>query len=321
MSKSVLVIGGSYFIGKSIAENLFKNGYNVTLLNRGTREPFNKQIKQITCDRGNLEEMKKTLEGKIFDYIVETSFYDLSWSEVLLKSFKNILKAKAFVFISSSAVYDVDNLSIPFTETDSLAENRYWTAYGTGKIKTEKLYTDFFKDTDVRLIILRPPYVYGEENYAQRENFIFNHIINDIPVVVPVNDFKLQFIYSKDLAEIVKYFISENKEKFVVCNVGNKKAVTCTQWIRACSEAAGKEAEIIKFDYKKHNCVIRDFFPFFDYDNVLDVTEINKRITAETDFVKGLKNSFNWFCENKDKIKFKENVEENIRKIQKDLKL
>lgn len=321
MGKSVLIIGGSYFIGKSIAENLFENGYDVTLLNRGTREPFHKEVKQISCDRGNLEEMKKALDGKTFDYIVETSFYDLSWSEVLLKSFKNILKAKAFIFISSSSVYDVENLTIPFAETDPLAENKYWTGYGTGKIKTEKLYTDFFKDTDVRLIILRPPYVYGEENYAQRENFIFYHIINDIPVVVPIMDYKLQFIYSKDLAKIVEHLISENREKLVVCNVGNKKAVTCTQWIEACSAATGKNAEIIMFDYKKHNYTIRDFFPFFDYDNVLDVTEINKRITVETDFVEGLKNSFNWFCENKDKIVFKANVEENIRKIQEEVRL
>lgn len=319
MSKSVLIIGGSYFIGKSIAENLFKNGYNVTLLNRGTRQPFNKEVKQISCDRGNLEEMKRALEGKVFDYIVETSFYDLTWSEVLLKSFKNILKAKAFVFISSSAVYDVKNLTIPFSETDPLAENKYWTGYGIGKIKTERLYTDFFKNTDVRLIILRPPYVYGEENYAQRESFIFNHIINNNPVVVPITNFKLQFIYSKDLAKIVEYFISKNDEKFVVCNVGNKNAVTCTQWVEACSAASEKKAEIIMFDYIKYNYTIRDFFPFFDYDNVLDITEINKRFTSETDFTEGLKNSFNWFNENKDKIQFKANVEENIRKIHEEI--
>ncbi len=321
MNKSVLIIGGSYFIGKSIAENLFDKGYNVTLLNRGTREPFNKQIKQISCDRGNFEEMKKALENKTFDYIVETSFYDISWSKVLLKSFKNILNAKAFIFISSSAVYDVENLTIPFSETDSLAKNKYWTEYGTGKLETEKLYTNFFKNTNVRLIILRPPYVYGEENYAQRESFIFNNIINNIPVIIPITNFKLQFIYSKDLAKIVEYFINENNEKLVICNVGNKDALTCKQWVEACSEAAEKKAEIIMFDYKKHNYAIRDFFPFFDYDNVLNVEKINERISVETDFVQGLKNSFNWFYKNKNKIEFKVNVEENIQKILKKIKL
>ena len=75
------------------------------------------------------------------------------------------------------------------------------------------------------------------------------------------------------------------------------------------------------FDYKKHNYAIRDFFPFFDYDNVLNVEKINERISVETDFVQGLKNSFNWFYKNKNKIEFKVNVEENIQKILKKIKL
>lgn len=315
MREKVLIIGGSYFIGKKIAETMLKKGYEVTLLNRGTREPFSKEIKQICADRGNLEQMKTALAGKCFDYVVETSFYDLVWSEILLNSFENIKSIKAFVYISSSAVYDAENLTIPFKENDNLSENKYWTLYGKGKLETEKLYRGFFSKTNVRLAILRPPYVYGEENYAQRESFVFNHIINDIPLVVPSSDCKLQFIYSGDLAEIVYYFLSQNNEKEIICNVGNKEPVSCSLWVEKCSEAVGKKAAVISFDYKANGFADRDFFPFYDYDNVLDVTKINKLIQAETPFLKGLKTSFQWFMKNKDNIPFKENVEENIQKI------
>lgn len=35
--KSVLIMGGTYFIGKSMVEALKEGGYEITLLNRGTK--------------------------------------------------------------------------------------------------------------------------------------------------------------------------------------------------------------------------------------------------------------------------------------------
>lgn len=49
--KKVLVMGGSYFIGKKIVEVL-KNNYEVTVLNRGTKEEIS-GINHIKCDRND----------------------------------------------------------------------------------------------------------------------------------------------------------------------------------------------------------------------------------------------------------------------------
>lgn len=59
MGKSVLILGGSYFIGKKISEKLLHAGYKITLLNRGTKQPFSTKIQQISGDRGNKEEINK----------------------------------------------------------------------------------------------------------------------------------------------------------------------------------------------------------------------------------------------------------------------
>ncbi|NLK96111.1 MAG: NAD-dependent epimerase/dehydratase family protein [Clostridiales bacterium] len=314
--EKVLVLGGSYFIGKKIVEVLLSNKYDVTVLNRGSCLLDN--INQLICNRNNVEEMKSTLLGKEFNYVIDVSGLNKKQSEILCESIDSS-KLKKIIFISSSAVYDVDNLSIPYAETDNLRENAYWGEYGTNKIEAENCYLSFSKKKNIDVIILRPPYVYGENNYVQRESFIFDHLLNNKPILIPNTNSKIQFIYAKDLANIIVKIIRDDNLKTEIFNVGNREFVTFEEWIIACSKVASIEPVIIKYDYKKHGYSERDFFPFHDYDNVLDVSKIKKIYPEETDFLLGLKEAYNWYLCEKDNIKFKEEVINNEEIINKEL--
>lgn len=318
MSQNVLVMGGSYFIGRKIVDILIENNYNVTVLNRGTHTVQN--TTQIICNRDNIAEMSKALQDKSFDYVIDVSGVNKNQIQTLCSCLK-MADIKKFVFISSSAVYDIDNLIIPFKEKDSLATNNHWFDYGTNKIKAESYLTDFFADKPTQLIMLRPPYMYGENNYAQRESFIFNRLSNNLPVILPSSNPKLQFLYTTDLANIVISLLDNESQKVAIYNVGNKQPVTSMEWVEYCGSVLNKKPEIIMYDYKKDGYYIRDFFPFPDYDNVLDVSKINASITLnETLFVDGLKESYKWYIENKDNICFKPHIEENCNKIFNSLK-
>ena len=202
MAEKVLVLGGSYFVGKKIVEYLAEKEYEVTVLNRGTKPVSTKNVTQLICDRNDAAAMKQVLAGKPFDYVIDVSWQDVSWVKHLCDAL-NFDPVKKLIFISSSAVYDVENLSIPFKEDDTLAENKYWTFYGQGKIDAEKYYAEFLQDKSTNLVMLRPPYIYGEYNYAQRESLIFRQLVEDKPVVIPKSNPKLQFIYTEDLAAII----------------------------------------------------------------------------------------------------------------------
>ena len=188
--------------GKKIADVLSKE-YSVTVLNRGTK-PKSENVETIICDRNDSQAMKIALSEKHFDFVIDVSGTNAEQSKILCENL-NLESVKSFVFISSSAVYDVEHLNIPFSENDFLAENKYWTDYGTNKIEAENYLIKNFDKADTNLFILRPPYVYGENNYAQRESFIFEHLLKDKTIIVPNNgETKLQFIYSGDLANIIK---------------------------------------------------------------------------------------------------------------------
>lgn len=314
--KNVLVMGGSYFIGKKIVSVLCDKGFCVTVLNRGTKQS-DKRAASIVCDRNNKEQMKSSLFGKSFDTVIDVCGVNANQIKILCESI-DISVLEGFVFISSSSVYDVNSLTIPFKVGDPLGEN-VWGEYGTDKIKAEKYLCDRFSDIDVRLDILRPPYVYGEDNYAQRESFVFEHVMNKRPILVPQSNPLLQFIYTGDLAEIIVALQSDNTKGINIYNVGNKKALTSKQWVEACAEVVGLKADIIEYDYKKDKRFIRDFFPFYDYDNILDVSPINEIMSHETAFSDGLENAYKWFLKNRHNIEFKQQVETNERDILKKL--
>ncbi len=311
--EKILVMGGSYFIGKKIVEVLLENNYEVYVLNRGSNITP-QGAKQLICDRNDENQMRNILKELEFEIVVDVSGLNSDHASILYKAL-NKNKIKKFIFISSSAVYDIDKLNLPFKETDILGENKYWGQYGTDKIAAEVKYQELFKQDSMELIILRPPYVYGENNYAQRESFIFDHIYYNKPIIIPASNPRLQFIYTTDLANIIIKLINTKLPNLAIFNVGNKKEVLVSEWIDMCAKVMGKSHDTIMFDYKEEGYMIRDFFPFHDYSNVLDVTKINEIYEIETNFEVGLRAAYEWYLENQHSIVFKKNVLENETKI------
>ena len=71
----------------------------------------------------------------------------------------------------------------------------------------------------------------------------------------------------------------------------------------------------MEVDYKSLGRGVREFYPFFDYDNVLSTTIMDKYWSKETSFYEGLRVSYSWFKENKENIVFKANVDKSLYEI------
>ena len=318
MKKRVLVVGGSYFIGRSIVNTFLNADYDVYVLNRGHVPVWDKRIHQIICDRDNGSMLKEALYKKEFEIVIDVCGLDSKQAERLCSALDREC-IETFIFISSSAVYDIKSLDIPYKEGDSLAENPYWWDYGTDKIKAESYYRGHFIWTKTRLVILRPAYVYGENNYVQRESFIFKHVEEHKPVLIPASNPRLQFVYAPDLADFALKAAQSAKENISIYNIGNSESLTARQWVEACAAAAGGYVDIIEYDYETSGRNVRDFFPFYDYDNVLDVSKMKSLFHRETLFLDGLKNAYLWYRANAGSIEFKKNVAMNEEQILKEL--
>ena len=296
----ILVTGGTVFVSKYIAEFFALKGHEVYVLNRNTKPQLD-CVKLIECDRGDIGDK---LKNQRFDAVIDVTAYTAEDIDNLLDGLESF---DSYVMISTSAVYP-ETLKMPFKEGDKLGANIFWGDYGVNKIAAENALLNRVPDA----YILRPCYIYGEYNNLYREAFVFDCAERNLPFYVPQDgSMPLQFIHICDICRLIEILLNEKPEQRIY-NVGDK-AITITEWVKACYRAAGKIAELINVmdGTKQHK-----YFPFMNYGYVLDVTEQNKLLPDHLPLYEGLRRSYNWYKNNRDcvkKRKFFEFIEQNFK--------
>jgi nucleoside-diphosphate-sugar epimerase len=280
--ESVLIMGGSYFIGKHVVDAL-KKTYKVTVLNRGSNPLNDNKVKELICDRNDQDKMHDLLHGKPFDYVVDISCFTPKQAEILASSL-HLLSLKKYVFISTSAVYDIKE-PVPYDETVSLLGDSPFKDYALNKIACEAYFQSIL--TDDQLVIYRPPYVYGEDNYILRERLIFYLLENELPIYIPRTNNKAQFVYVGDIATYTKKAL-DNTIPGGVYNVGLSTHETFTSWVDACSKIVGKTAHKVIVDHNDTDVNLNHVFPFFAIDIVLNPSKIKQYVKEDTAFEAGL---------------------------------
>ena len=105
--KTLLVLGGTRFLGPAVVEAARKKGWKISLFNRGRSNPtWFPELEHLHGDRnGDL----KSLEGRSWDFVVDTS----GFVPRLVKDSATLLapRVSQYVFVSSISVFK--NLSKP----------------------------------------------------------------------------------------------------------------------------------------------------------------------------------------------------------------
>ncbi len=285
--KKILVTGGTVFVSRYIAEDYIAKGYDVYVLNRNSRMQ-SAGAKLIQADRYDLGDI---LRHYHFDIVIDVTAYTAKAVDLLLDALGSY---EEYVLISSSAVYP-EHCSQPFTEETQLGTNKYWGKYGTDKIEAEETLMKRNKNA----YIVRPPYLYGPMNNVYREAFVFDCALKDRKFYLPKNgEMKLQFFHVHDLCEFINVIL-KNKPHQHIFNVGNKDAVSIREWVEFCYRIAGKKVEFINvFDGIEQ----RNYFSFYNYEYYLDVSKQYKLMHDITSLYNGLKDSFDWYKNNPDKV-------------------
>ncbi|MEE1218382.1 MAG: NAD-dependent epimerase/dehydratase family protein [Ruminococcus sp.] len=281
----VLVTGSTTFVSKYVAEYFVNKGDEVYVLNRNTRKQLDGVV-LIECDRMNIGDK---LKGLHFDLVIDTAYTKEQVKELVnaLDSFTD------YVFVSSSAVYPETNPQ-PFTEEQKCGRNSVWGDYGTNKLEAEQYLTENVKQA----YILRPPYFYGVYENLHREALPFDCAMADRKFYIPESNMKLHFFNVSDLCKFIDVLIEKHPENRIF-NVGNKDAVTTKEWVNLCYKAAGKEPQIVSVD---KSVAQRDYFCFYDYEYVLDVSKMLELMDSTVSLEQGLKEEFEWYKDNLDSV-------------------
>ncbi len=284
--KKILVTGGTVFVSRYIAEHYVAKGYDVYVLNRNTKEQ-SKGVHLIQADRHNLGD---ALRGICFDVVIDTG-YTACDVEMLLDA---LGEYKDYIFISSSAVYP-EYAPQPFKEDTVTAVNRYWGKYGTNKIEAE----NSLLRRDPNAYIVRPPYLYGQMNNVYREAFVFDCALANRKFYLPTDgEMKLQFFHIDDLCRFLDIILKKRPTQHIF-NAGNQHAVSVREWVELCYCVVGKQVEFVNVyaDIEQRN-----YFSFYNYEYLLDVTGQCEWMPDTKPMEEGLTEAFKWYIENKDKV-------------------
>lgn len=199
-----------------------------------------------------------------------------------------------YIMISSSAVY-LETNSQPFTEEQECGFNIHWEDYGTNKIDAEKYLLNKVHNA----YIIRPPYLYGKMNNLYREAFVFECAEKNLPFFVPENkEMKLQFFDIEDLCIFIEKIIADKPENHIF-NVGNPETVSIEEWVRLCYGVLGKTPDIRCVQPEINQ---RLYFPFRNYEYILDVTRQMEIMPDVKPLEIGLKQSYDWYKNNRELI-------------------
>src|SRR5688572_23052479 len=97
----LLILGGSGFVGRALVEEGLARGWNVTTLNRGTREPVD-GVTALAGDRTTPEGLA-ALGDRRWDVVADT----WSWAPAAVRASAAFLadRADSYLYVSSRSVY------------------------------------------------------------------------------------------------------------------------------------------------------------------------------------------------------------------------
>tara|TARA_R110002167_G_scaffold74115_1_gene207606 strand:+ start:1192 stop:2025 length:834 start_codon:yes stop_codon:yes gene_type:complete len=215
--KKILIIGGNRFVGKKVAQTLFKE-HNITVLNRKGTSPVECNI--IQQDRNKLKELPE------YDIIIDMCLYNLEQTKNIVDILKKQQNLQQYIFISSIA-----------------SELEFFGKYGKQKLQAEK-YLMLSRNKDLPWTILKPTYILGIDNPHDRESYYIKKILNnEIIEVEGKGDQPLSFVFSEDIVKVICKIIKE-KTIHKTYNLCNDDVVTLKELITITSDVVGKTTNI-----------------------------------------------------------------------------
>ena len=208
-SLSILVLGGTGFIGPHEVEYALERGHTVTTFNRGRRAGmYGTRVEELVGDRdANVDDGLKALEGdRQWDVVLDNSGYvprHVRDSAELLSG-----RCGRYLYISTVAVYDFDSDTSDFPEAGPLApladksvEQVTGETYGPLKAECDRIVRGIYGDA---CTVVRPAYILGPGDTTDRFTYWVERINRGGDVLGPSHrDLTIQGVDVRDLTEWV----------------------------------------------------------------------------------------------------------------------
>lgn len=223
----LLILGGTVFLGRHIAEAALARGHNVTLFNRGRHAPdLFPEAEKLRGDRdGDLS----ALQGRTFDAVIDTSGYRPEQVRTVVNALAG--RDPHYTFISSISVYRGFPPGRSYDAGDPLAEGN--EGYGALKARCEEALEAKLPGGVAHV---RPGLIAGPYDPTDRFTYWPRRISQGGEVLAPGRPERpVQLIDARDLADWCVR-LAETRTTGAFNAVGPAARLTMGEVLEACRE-------------------------------------------------------------------------------------
>jgi 2'-hydroxyisoflavone reductase len=243
--KSILILGGTGFLGPALVEAARPRGHTLTLFNRGKTNPG--LFPDIEKLQGNRDGDLKALEGRKWDAVIDTSGY----VPRVVKASADLLAPSVghYVFISTISVYGQKHTAgmdesaplekLPAGEEKSEEVPKH---YGALKALSEQAAEAAMPG---RTTNIRPGLIVGPGDPTDRFTYWPVRLDRGGEAIAPGdgND-PVQLIDVRDLADWTIGLV-EQKHTGVFNALGPERRLTMREMVEACASASAAPAKVV----------------------------------------------------------------------------
>lgn len=245
--KSLLILGGTKFLGRTLAQTAIDKGYQVELFHQNPSPLFPELVHHLGDRNGDLS----ALEGRVYDWVIDVSGQRPSQ---LSLSCQQLNQSSRYLFISSVSAYAdharpglaEDAESEPAPVDLMLLESSEPAMYGARKAECERIVLQQWAD---RGCVVRPGLICGPHDESDRVSYWPMRCLASGPILVPgTAQDPVQWIDVRDVANFVLRLLS-NKQSGVFNAVGPVRLFG--EFLQSCQDVTANNSPLVRLSARQ----------------------------------------------------------------------
>lgn len=263
MTMKALFIGGTGTISTEISKLCIKQGWELTLLNRGrTADRVPEGARVICADIHDEDAVRAALGEETFDVVADF----IAYTEADVKRDIRLFTGRCgqYFFISSASAYQKP-LASPWITEGTPLHNPYWQ-YSRDKIACEEALMHAYHDDLFPVTIIRPSHTYCERSVpvsvhgAEGSYQVLERMRQGKPVIVPGDGTTLWTLtHSRDFAVAFVGLMGNVHAIGEAYQITSDESLTWNQIYQCTANALGVKARLVHIPSETLGLLCSDF--------------------------------------------------------------
>ena len=235
MNKSILICGGTGFLGFNYIKKLKDLNWKIYSLSTNKPKIMNKikNIRYLICDLSDKKKIQTQLDKIKVNYVVNFSGYVDHTNRkrtfrshfIGLKYLSNYFaKKKIIKFIQIGSSLEYEKAKSPHLESYKIKKDNLQSTYSLAKFKSTKYLIKLGQKTNLPFLILRPYLIYGpHQNNKRLIPIVINNCLKNISFPTSSGNQYRDFLYVGDFIDILYRLMINKNLKNEIINIGTGK--------------------------------------------------------------------------------------------------